>query len=116
MIKEEKIIERIQKDTGPYLSEQLATLADHPLVGEIRSIGMLGAIELVSNKQSRSRFDNDGTAGSTCRDHALNNGLILRATGDTMLLSPPLVISREEIDDVVRIIRIALDNTAAEMN
>ena len=111
IIRDEKIIEHIQQDIGPYFAAQMATLADHPLVGEVRTIGMLGAIELVKDKKARSRFDTDGTAGSTCRDQALDAGLILRATGDTMLLSPPLVISREEIDEVLRIISIAIDNT-----
>ena len=115
IIREEKIIEHIQQDTGPYFAEQLATLANHPLVGEVRSIGLLGAIELVNNIQARTRFDENGTAGTTCRDQALMAGLILRATGDTMLLSPPLVITRAEIDEILRLIRIALDETYAIM-
>lgn len=115
IIREEKIIEHIQQETGPYFAAQLATLADHPLVGEVRSIGLLGAIELVNNKQARTRFDENGTAGTTCRDQSLAAGLILRATGDTMLLSPPLVITRAEIDEILRLIRIALDETYAIM-
>lgn len=115
IIRDEHIIERIQQDIGPYFAEQLASLANHPLVGEVRSIGMLGAVELVKDKKRRSRFDTEGTAGTTCRDHALAAGLILRATGDTMLLSPPLIITRAEIDEILRLIRIALDETYTAM-
>lgn len=115
IMRDEKMIETIQETTGPYLAEQLATLADHPVVGEVRSIGMLGAIELVNDKTARSRFDDDGTAGSVCRDHALDEGLILRATDDTMLLSPPICISCAEIDEVMAMIRVALDKTYATL-
>jgi len=116
IIRQEKIIENIQLNIGPHLQEQLLTLADHPLVGEVRSIGMLGALELVSDKDSRTRFDNDGTAGTTCRDSALAHGLILRATGDTMLLSPPLTITAAQIDEIIAKIRIALDETYAALS
>ncbi|WP_304528927.1 aspartate aminotransferase family protein [Oceanicoccus sp. KOV_DT_Chl] len=111
IIRDENIIENVQQNTGPYLAAQLQRLSDHPLVGEVRSAGLLAAIELVKDKTSRSRFDSKGTAGSSCRDHALANGLILRATGDTMLLSPPLVITNTEIDQLISKISLALDNT-----
>lgn len=111
IIREENIIGNIRQTTGPYLEQQLQSLADHPLVGEVRTEGMLGAIELVSDKARRARFDKDGTTGSTCRDHALADGLILRATGDTMLLSPPLTITTGQIDEVIQKTRRALDKT-----
>jgi putrescine aminotransferase len=115
ILKAEQIIETIQQETGPYLAEQLATLADHPLVGEVRTLGLLGAIELVKDKESRQRYPGDGKVGGLCRDHALEQGLILRATGDTMLLSPPLVITKPEIDSIIKMTRIALDNTLKDM-
>lgn len=109
ILREEHIVETIQETTGPHLAKQLESLSDHPLVGEVRGVGMLGALELVSEPGSRNRFDDKGTAGTICRDCALENGLILRATGDTMLLSPPLTISCEQIDEVVAKARVALD-------
>ncbi|MFC3149765.1 aspartate aminotransferase family protein [Litoribrevibacter euphylliae] len=115
ILKDEKVIENIQQQTGPYLAEQLQTLADHPLVGEVRTLGMLGAIELVQDKATRTRYPGDGKVGGICRDHALDQGLILRATGDTMLLSPPLVITKEEIDKVIEMTKNALDKTLKDM-
>ena len=74
-------------------------LGEHPLVGETRGAGMLGALELVPNKAERQFFAERGNVGSLCRNIALKNGLILRATYDSMLISPPLIISRTEIDE-----------------
>jgi len=116
IIRDEKIIERIQEDTGPYFAEKLHALKDHPLVGEVRAVGLLGAVELVENKETHSRYEKEGSAGSLCRDFALEAGLILRATGDTMLLSPPLVITRDEIDLAIRHIADALDKTYQSLN
>ena len=115
IIREEGIIENTQSVTGPYLQQQLQTLAEHPLVGEVRGIGMLAALELVADKASRRRFDNKGSAGNICRDRALANGLILRATGDTMLLSPPLTITKEQIDEITAKTRIALDEALSAL-
>jgi putrescine aminotransferase len=69
----------------------------------------------VKDKESRQRYPGDGKFGGLCRDHALEQGLILRATGDTMLLSPPLVITKPEIDSIIKMTRIALDNTLKDM-
>ena len=90
-------------------------LGAHPLVGEARILGMVGAIELVPSKPSRRYFPDRGAVGATCRDFALANGLILRATNDAMLLSPPLVISRSEIDELVEKAWKTLDQTAATL-
>lgn len=88
-------------------------LADHPLVGEARGLGMLGALELVQDKKSRTRFP--GGIGMRCREHCFANGLIMRAVGDTMIVSPPLVIDREEIDALIGLVRTCLDATAREL-
>lgn len=115
ILREEKIVETVRNQSGPYLSRKLAELADHPLVGEVRNIGLIGAIELVADKRTRKRCGKPGDTGSLCRDMALKEGLILRATGDTMLLSPPLIISGAEIDELVAKSRLALDATAAQL-
>lgn len=76
---------------------------------------MLGAIELVQNKQTRARFPSERSAGMVCRGHCFANGLIMRAVGDTMIIAPPLVISKEEIDELVSKARLCLDLAAKEL-
>ena len=109
ILKEEKIIERVKNETAPYLQARLRELADHPLVGEVRGVGMLGAIELVKNKATRERYPSDKAAGMTCRGYCFSNGLIMRAVGDTMIIAPPLVITKQEIDELVEKARMCLD-------
>ena len=111
ILKEEGIVERVKAETAPYLQKRLRELADHPLVGEVRGVGMLGAIELVQDKATRKRFSGDVGVGMVCRGHCFNNGLIMRAVGDTMIIAPPLVISRAEIDELVEKARKCLDLT-----
>ena len=115
ILQRERIVERIAEDTGPYLAERWRALADHPLVGEARIVGLVGALELVPSKPKRQFFPDHGRVGSLCRSIALRNGLILRSTNDTMLLSPPLTISRSEIDELLQITRKSLDDTAIEL-
>ena len=116
ILKEEGIIEAVKNDTGPYLQQRLATLADHPLVGEVRGVGMLGAIELVQDKASRKRYPSEVGVGMICRGHCFSNGLIMRAVGDTMIIAPPLVISKAEIDELVEKARLCLDLTLEQLH
>ena len=115
ILEEEKIIENIRDNTGPYLAKRWAELGEHPLVGEARVVGMVGALELVPNKPSRAYFPDRGAVGQMCRDFALRNGLILRATNDAMLLSPPLIITRDQIDEMFDKTWKSLDQTAAAL-
>ena len=115
IIEGEGLIERVRDDTGPYLGEALAPLTDHPLVGEVRTYGMLAAIELVKSKEGPELFADVGTVGMMCRDHAVANGLMMRAVRDGMILSPPLTFTRDDIDATVAIARTALDATAADL-
>ena len=115
IIEGEGLIERVREDTGPYLGEALSPLADHPLVGEVRTYGLLAAIELVKSKDGPVLFDNVGHAGGLCRDHALSHGLMMRAVRDGMILSPPLTYTRDDIDATVVIAKTALDATAADL-
>ena len=112
ILQDEKIVETCKHDTGPYLAERWKTLGEHPLVGEVRIAGMVGALELVPNKAERKFFADRGKVGGLCRNIALNNGLILRATYDSMLLSPPLVISCSEIDELFEKTWKSLNETA----
>ncbi len=90
ILKDEKLVERVKNETGPYLATRLKELLDHPLVGEVRNVGLMGAIELVKDKKTRKTFEPVGEVGTICRDHCFANGLVMRATRDTMMLSPPL--------------------------
>lgn len=110
IIEREGLVERTRDDTGPYLARALATLADHPLVGEARSVGLLGAVEIVADKASGARFaGKEGTAGPIVRDLCIANGLMVRGIRDSIVMCPPLVISHDEIDMLVATIRHALD-------
>lgn len=110
IIEREGLVERVRTDTGPYFEQQLRErIAGHPLVGETRTIGLMGAIEIVRDKATRERFLPSGSAAVVVRDHAIANGLMMRATGDTMILSPPLIWTRETIDIACGKILKALD-------
>jgi len=112
VLREEGIIDRVREDIGPYFNQCWASLAEHPLVGEARSIGLMGAIELVADKASRQRFDKELKAGTRCRDYCFSNGLVMRAVGDTMIVSPPLVMEHSHIDELVEKAWHCLDLTA----
>lgn len=115
ILQEEKIVERCRDEIGPYLAQKWKALGDHPLVGEARIVGMVGALELVPRKPSREYFPDRGRVGPMCRDFALRSGLILRATNDAMLLSPPLVITKAQVDELAEKTWRALDLTAREL-
>ena len=115
ILRDEKIIERVHSETAPYLQKRLRELNDHPLVGEVRGVGLLGAIELVKDKATRARYEGKGV-GMICRQFCFDNGLIMRAVGDTMIIAPPLVISLAEIDELVAKARLCLDLTLSALH
>ena len=110
IIEREGLVERA-RELGPYFGQMLAALNDHPLVGETRSLGLIGAIELTPDKRTRAHFTDSGRVGSLCRNHSMANGLIMRACWDTMVLAPPLTISKKEIDEIGIRARKTLDDT-----
>jgi 4-aminobutyrate---pyruvate transaminase len=103
------------RQVGPYLQQQLAGLSDHPLVGEVRGVGLLTGIELVADRATRKQFDPPGKVGAAVDRHARQHGLITRFVGDRIAFSPPLIITRPEIDEAVRLTRAALDDACAEL-
>jgi putrescine aminotransferase len=116
IIAREGLVERVKNDTGPYFAQALGErIADHPLVGEVRSFGLMGAIEIVKDKATKERFSPSGSAAVVVRDHAIDNGMMMRATGDTMILSPPLIWTRDTIDMACGRIRKALDLAEADL-
>jgi putrescine---pyruvate transaminase len=115
IIEREKLVDRVRDDIGPYFQAKIRELQSHPLVGEVRGKGLLGAIELVKDKTKRTFFDRDIDVGTQCRNHCFANGLVMRAIRDTMVLAPPMIVKREEVDEIVRIARRCFDLTAKDL-
>ena len=110
IMQDEKLIEHVAA-IAPYVEEKIGVLRDHPIVGEVRVKGLIGAIELVRDKQTRARFDDLGRVGGICRDRCFDNNLVMRACWDTMVFSPPLCITEAEVDEWADLTRKALDAT-----
>ncbi|MBL9095304.1 MAG: aspartate aminotransferase family protein [Alphaproteobacteria bacterium] len=115
IIEREKLVDRVRDDIGPYFQAKIRELSSHPLVGEVRGKGLLGAIELMKDKSKRTFFDRDIDVGTQCRNHCFANGLVMRAIRDTMVLAPPMIVKREEVDEIVRIARRCFDLTAKDL-
>ncbi|MBL4689963.1 MAG: aspartate aminotransferase family protein [Rhodospirillales bacterium] len=96
---------------SPRLQEGLRKFADHPLVGEARGIGLIGALELVRDKASKEAFEPKLGLGAHFQDQAEHEGLIIRAIGDTIAVCPPLIIVDEEIDELLGCMGRALDSS-----
>ncbi|EAR59948.1 aspartate aminotransferase family protein [Neptuniibacter caesariensis] len=112
LMKEENIVDYVANDIGPYFQQKLRdTLGEHPLVGHIEGVGLVAGIALVKDKATKELFPDDLDIGMICRDHCFNNGLIMRAVGSRMVLSPPLVISRDEVDELIEKARLCFDLT-----
>ena len=85
---------------APQFQERAQRFADHPLVGEVRGVGLVCAVELVADKASKTAFDPAGKVGAECLSHCHANGLICRAIGDVMAFCPPLIITSEQVDEM----------------
>ena len=116
IIEEEKLVERVHDDIGPYIREKWLSLVDHPLVGEATIVGLMGSIALTPDKPSRARFASEpGTVGYICREFSFGNNLIMRHVYDRMIIAPPLVITREEVDILIERAWKTLDQTHARL-
>lgn len=115
IIEEEDLHMAASGPVGCYFREQIATLADHPLVGEVRSQGYLAAIELVEDKATRKPFPSERKVGYTCRELSIDGGLVMRAVRDAMILAPPLIIERHHVDEIVEKARRAIDGTVTAL-
>jgi 4-aminobutyrate--pyruvate transaminase len=114
-IYEERDILAQVRRVAPRFLDGLRRFAGHALVGEVRGIGLIGGVELVQDKASKAPFDPKQGVGAIFAAHALEGGLIVRAMGDTVALCPPLIITSEEIDEMLRRFGKALDDTAASL-
>jgi putrescine aminotransferase len=110
IIEDERLVQRV-RDLAPALKDKMTALADHPLVGEVRTCGFIGAIELVRDKGSRARFAPEGRVGLMARDRCVANGVIMRACWDTLVFAPPFSISEADMDHWAERARRALDQT-----
>jgi putrescine aminotransferase len=116
LLRDEGVVERVKHETGPYFQRQLReTFAGHPIVGEVTGSGLVGGVQLAKEPRTRQRFENGAEVGAICRDFCFNGNLIMRATADRMLLSPPLVITKSEIDEIVEKAKHAIDATARQV-
>lgn len=100
VIEDQELLANVREEIEPYLCSGWSALADrHAIVGEARLLGLMGALELV--RQGAERFDRSLNVGERCRDLCIEHGLVMRAVGDTMIIAPPLIITRTQIDELL---------------
>ncbi|MEW6704298.1 MAG: aspartate aminotransferase family protein [Pseudomonadota bacterium] len=115
LIRQLGLVEHVRHDVGPYLAQAYQHLAEHPLVGMAETCGLMGALLLVKDKALGLPFPPELQVGMACRAHCFANGLIMRAVGDRMIVAPPLVITRAQIDEMVGLIGRCLDLTLEDL-
>ncbi|MCT4576714.1 aspartate aminotransferase family protein [Donghicola sp.] len=116
ILDEEGIVTRAREEIAPYLKEKFEGLTEHPMVGEAKIVGMMGSIALTPHKESRAAFAADaGTVGYMVRERCFANNLIMRHVGDRMIISPPLVISKEDVDLLIARAWQSLDEGMAQV-
>ena len=98
---------------GAHLQTRLREFADHPLVGEVRGVGLIAAVELVADKASKAKFDPPGKAGLYLFEKAHEHGLIIRSIQDTIAFCPPLIITEAQVDEIVARFGRTLNETRA---
>jgi len=97
IIERERLVART-RTLAPYFARRLGTLARHPIIGEVRTAGLMAALELVRNQGSKEPLPPSVNAAVRIRNAALERGLIVRASADTVVLCPPLIVTRQQID------------------
>ena len=115
VMESENLVTRVRDDIGPYLAAHFTRLAEHPLVGQAQTCGLMAGLVLVQDKVKNTPFASDLGVGMVCRRHCFANGLVMRAVGDRMIIAPPLTISHAEIDTLMGLIVRCLDLTLEEV-
>ncbi|MEM8536523.1 MAG: aspartate aminotransferase family protein [Pseudomonadota bacterium] len=115
ILEEEGIVDRVRSETAPYLRQKWEALAEHPLVGEAKIVGMMASVALTPDKASRAAFPDPGAVGFICRDRCFANNVIMRSVGDRMIISPPLTITKDEIDILMARATKSLDECHAHL-
>ena len=109
---ERKLYEHVRELAPEFLS-RLRSLGEHPLVGDARGIGLVGACELVRNKTTKEAFDARHAVGAKCMQLCQHRGLIVRAVGDAVVLCPPFIVTPNDVDEIFDLFRGGLDDTLA---
>jgi putrescine aminotransferase len=115
VLRREKLIERVRDDIGPYLQSRWKSLLAHPLVGEAVMEGLIGSLQLTPDKGARAAFPKGSNVGLMTRDFSFDNGLVMRAVGDRMVIAPPFVLSHAEADELISKALATLDMTYAQL-
>jgi len=115
IMERDQLPQRVKGEMGAYLARRYAELNDHPLVAAAETCGFVAGLVLVKNKKTKERFHPDVSVGMVCRGHCFRNGLIMRAVGDRMIISPPLIMTTSDIDEMIQLIKLALDLTLQEL-
>ena len=103
------------REVGPYLQQKLRELIDLPMVGDVRGLGLMGCLECVGSKESRQPLELDYDVGKRIDSHCQALGLLLRPLINMCVVSPPIVISREQIDQMVGILRVGIERTMVDL-
>jgi adenosylmethionine-8-amino-7-oxononanoate aminotransferase len=103
------------REVGPYFQRRLKTLEDLPLVGEVRGAGLMGCVECVADRESKDPLQLDKDVGKRIDQHCHELGLLVRPLINMCVMSPPLVISREQIDHLVAILREGISRTMDDL-
>ena len=114
IIERERICEHV-REVGPYFEKQLATLRDLPIVGDVRGSHFMMCVENVANKDTKAMFPDEVNIGKRIANQCEERGLIVRPVGHLNVLSPPLTLRREQIDETVDILRKGIKATADEL-
>ncbi len=115
IIEERELVEK-SADNGAYMQKELQKLADHPIVGEVRGIGMIAAVEMVMDKEAKTALEKPGALGLHMNKALQRNGIISRAIVDSAALCPPLIIERKQINEIISAFRKSLDEVQAEVS
>jgi 4-aminobutyrate--pyruvate transaminase len=107
---ERKLYERVRA-VSPLFQRRLQELADHPLVGDARGIGLVGGLELVQSKATKAAFDPQRAVGNKCMQLCQEHGLIVRAVGDVVVVCPPYIVTDEQVGDIFDLLARGLDDT-----
>jgi adenosylmethionine-8-amino-7-oxononanoate aminotransferase len=116
ILEEERLVEQVA-ERGAYLQKKLQELRQHEIVGDVRGLGLLGGVELVSDRATKQSFDPSVGAARRVWLAALEKGVIVRPVGgDVIAISPPFVISERQIDRIVEELHAAIDRVGSELN
>jgi putrescine aminotransferase len=114
IIERERICEHV-REVGPYFEKRLATLEELPLVGEVRGSHFMLCVECVADKQTKAKLPEEVDIGKRIADQCEKRGLIVRPIEQLSVISPPLTLTREQIDELVEILGVSIQATADDL-